>query len=387
MPDFLLVVFGAVLGLIFGSFGTVVAYRVPRGESIASGRSKCPNCGHTITAVENIPLFSYLILGGKCRHCGARISPRYPFIEAVTAILFALAFAKFDFTVEAFVYSFFFWALVVLSVIDLEFKRLPDVITGPALAVGWAGLLVACIVHGSYGSLTPLAIICGVGLVLMAVLSFDLRPGRARASHVEMEADTTAVPDTAPSADASGQAAIAHPTGEAPASAQAPAAVADPSSPGQASSRPAPSKPATRRPTIGLNPIGAVLLAAWFVLFLATFFEGDRFLLSGAAIGATVFGGFFFAMVVLYQKGMGLGDAKLGFLLGTFCGFLGSPDLVAAGLFFAFLLGGLGGVVVLLTGGNRKTPVPFGPYLALGATVSIFAGQWVVDGYQNLLGG
>ena len=90
-----------VLGLIFGSFGTVAAYRIPRHETIVTGRSKCPQCGRQIKAIENIPVISYLALRGRCPGCGERISPRYPLTELVTGVLFALAVAEFGLTLTA----------------------------------------------------------------------------------------------------------------------------------------------------------------------------------------------------------------------------------------------------------------------------------------------
>src|SRR5215218_6213708 len=82
----------AVLGAVMGSFVSVVAYRVPRGESFVGGRSKCPECGAQIAAYDNLPVVSYLILRGRCRHCGARISPRYPLVELGLAALYAVTY-------------------------------------------------------------------------------------------------------------------------------------------------------------------------------------------------------------------------------------------------------------------------------------------------------
>ena len=144
--DPLLTSLAGVLGLIFGSFATVVAYRVPKRESIVSGRSKCPNCGRTIGALENIPVLSWIALRGRCRHCGEPISPRYPLTEVATGLLFALAAWRFGITVTGVVYAAFFWALVVLTVIDLEHKLLPNRIVYPTFLAGWAGLVAAALV-------------------------------------------------------------------------------------------------------------------------------------------------------------------------------------------------------------------------------------------------
>jgi leader peptidase (prepilin peptidase) / N-methyltransferase len=144
--DPLLTSLAGVLGLIFGSFGTVVAYRVPKRESIVSGRSKCPSCGRTIGALENIPVLSWVILRRRCRHCGEPISPRYPLTELATGLLFALAAWHFGITVTGAVYAAFFWVLVVLTVIDLELKILPNRIVYPTFVAGWIGLVAAALV-------------------------------------------------------------------------------------------------------------------------------------------------------------------------------------------------------------------------------------------------
>lgn len=151
-----LVAFG--LGLIFGSFATVVAYRVPRGEGIVTGRSHCPNCGTEITAIENIPLLSYVIQRGRCHHCGARISPRYPVTELATGVMFAAAVIRFEEIQTAIVYAAFFWVLVVLTAIDLEHKLLPNRVVYPAFVVGSIALITLSLIEGNLDRLTDAAI-------------------------------------------------------------------------------------------------------------------------------------------------------------------------------------------------------------------------------------
>jgi leader peptidase (prepilin peptidase)/N-methyltransferase len=146
------------LGLIFGSFATVVAHRIPRHEGIVTGRSKCPSCGHEITAVENIPLISYLLQRGRCRHCGARISPRYPLIEVTTALLFLAAVIRYEVGVQAVVYAAFFWVLVVLTAIDLEHKLLPNRIVYPSFVVGSIALVVLAAIDGEFDRLPDAAL-------------------------------------------------------------------------------------------------------------------------------------------------------------------------------------------------------------------------------------
>ncbi len=153
-----------VLGLIVGSFLNVVIHRLPQmmqrdwhaqcrellelpGEYAAPRhfglvvpRSRCPHCGHGITALENIPLLSYLALKGKCSACGARISPRYPVVELLTAILSVAVAAHFGFGWASVAALLLTWCLIALTFIDLDHQLLPDSITLPLL---WGGLLLS----------------------------------------------------------------------------------------------------------------------------------------------------------------------------------------------------------------------------------------------------
>lgn len=149
-----------LLGLCVGSFLNVVIHRLPkmmeqewhaqcadlRGEtpstaaaplSLARPRSRCPSCGHQITALENIPIISYLLLRGRCSNCATPISPRYPIVEAVTALLSAYALWHFGPTFQAGGALVLIWALIALTVIDFDTQLLPDSITLPLL---WLGL-------------------------------------------------------------------------------------------------------------------------------------------------------------------------------------------------------------------------------------------------------
>lgn len=123
-----------------------------------TGRSRCPECGHEITPLENIPVFAYLALRGRCRHCGARISPRYPIAEAATAVLFVLAVAHFGVTVRAAVFAAFFWVLVVLTVIDLEHKLLPNRVVYPSIVAGAIALTIAALIEGDVDRLPGAAL-------------------------------------------------------------------------------------------------------------------------------------------------------------------------------------------------------------------------------------
>ncbi len=225
-----------------------------------TGRSKCPSCGRTIRAGENIPVFSYLFLGGKCRGCGFRIPVRYPLIELVTGILFGLSAWKFGLSLETIVYAAFFWVLVVLSVIDIEHGLLPNRVVYPSFFAGWIGLATAALVAG----------------------------------------------------------------------------------------------------------------------------EPERLLRMG--LGALIFGGFFFLIAFLVPHGMGLGDVRLAFVLGTFLGYLGAPGVVITGMFLSFAAGAIFGVIAMVvSGADRKAKVRFGPFLALGTAIAVFAGEGLVEGYVSTL--
>jgi leader peptidase (prepilin peptidase)/N-methyltransferase len=134
----------AGLGAIVGSFLNVLVHRMPRDEPFGLGRSRCPRCGATIGWYDNVPILSYLLLRGRCRACSGRISLRYPLVEAVTALLFAIAWSRaralaWEPAALGFLAAAGFAAVVVAaSFIDLEHKILPDRLTlraGPVFGV------------------------------------------------------------------------------------------------------------------------------------------------------------------------------------------------------------------------------------------------------------
>jgi leader peptidase (prepilin peptidase)/N-methyltransferase len=254
-----LAVFCGVLGLIIGSFLNVVIWRVPRGESIVSPPSACPSCGTAIRPRDNIPVLGWLVLRGKCRDCRAPISARYPLVEAGTGVLFAVMALKFGLHPELLAYLYLAAAGLALALIDIDVKRLPDVLTLP-----------------SYG----------VAAALLGVASLD-------DPHV-------------------------------------------------------------------------------FV----------RALLGGSAMFAV-----YFALCFAYPAGMGFGDVKLSGVLGLYTAWLGW-DVWGAGLLLGFFLGGFFGIgLILVKKGGRKTAVPFGPFMLLGALLAILFGHGLVDSYLDLTTG
>ncbi|HEY8816809.1 MAG TPA: prepilin peptidase [Candidatus Dormibacteraeota bacterium] len=135
--------FGFLGGAVTGSFLSVVAHRVPRGESIVGPRSRCASCGAQIAAYDNIPIFSWLLLHGRCRHCGERISARYPLIEIATGLLFALTVLVLHGEPAQLVLGLAFVAtLAAITLTDLELRLIPNkillvsAIAGVALAAG-----------------------------------------------------------------------------------------------------------------------------------------------------------------------------------------------------------------------------------------------------------
>ena len=257
----LLVAGCALLGLIIGSFLNVVIWRVPRGESVVSPPSACPACQSQIKPYDNIPVLSWLILRGRCRSCGEPISARYPLVEALTAVVFALLAWRFDVTAQLPAYLYLGAIGVALAFIDLDTKRLPDVLTLPSYAVALVLLGVAAAVDGTWDSLL-------------------------------------------------------------------------------------------------------------------------RAVLGGLALGA-----FYFALWFVYPSGMGFGDVKFAGVLGIYLGWI-SWGTVALGAFTGFLLGGVVGAFMLATKrATRKTGIPFGPFMILGALLAILWGQPVIDWYAAFVTG
>lgn len=186
-----------LMGLFVGSFLNVVVYRLPkmmereweaqaaelRGEeapprerfNLATPRSRCSHCGHGITALENIPLVSYVVLRGRCAHCRASIGSRYPIVELLTAVLSGYAAWHFGFGLAGVGALVFIWAMVALAFIDLDTQLLPDQITLPLL---WLGL--ALNLGGGFVALSDAVVGAMLGyLVLWSVFwLFKLATGK-----------------------------------------------------------------------------------------------------------------------------------------------------------------------------------------------------------------
>ncbi|MFN3476470.1 MAG: prepilin peptidase [Candidatus Methylomirabilales bacterium] len=137
-----IIVPAVLLGLIVGSFLNVVVYRLPRGEGLLRPGSRCPVCKIPIKAYDNIPIWSFLWLKGRCRACEARISWRYPLVEALTALLFVFVLGRFGISVRSLFLLLFLSALVVVTFIDFEHQMIPHAITLVGIPLGLLGSVV-----------------------------------------------------------------------------------------------------------------------------------------------------------------------------------------------------------------------------------------------------
>jgi len=175
----------ALFGLVFGSFANVVIWRFPRGESLSHPDSHCPVCETPIIWRDNIPVLSWLLLRGKCRACGVRISPRYPIVELMSGVLWVLAGVRFGMTLQTAFAIAFFYFLLLLTWIDLDTMRLPNALVGWLALIGLAGAAIAqftgvpatpLIGESVLGVTSPLlmavigALVCAVPALLLSMI-------------------------------------------------------------------------------------------------------------------------------------------------------------------------------------------------------------------------
>lgn len=246
-------------GLVFGSFLTVAIARIPAGESVVRPRSRCPSCGTEIRSRDNIPVVSWLLLRGRCRSCGARISPVYPLTELACAGLFVAAALTFEDGWIAALLAPFLALLVAITVIDIRHRIIPNRLVYPSVVVAAVYLVVA----------------------------------RQAGSSVD---------------------------------------------------------------------------------------------LVDAGIGFLAYGGGLLVIAFIAPRGMGMGDVKLAALVGLVLGAVGIRFVgVAAGL--GILVGGVAAIVALLLGASRKSGLPYGPSIAVGAGIAAFAGDQIADAYLRFVTG
>ena len=169
-------VFAVLFGLALGSFLNVCIYRIPLRKSIVRPPSSCPQCGRQIRFYDNIPVLSYILLLGRCRHCRHPISPQYPVVEAATGLLSLALFVKVGASPE-FVFLLLFGAsLIAIAFIDLQHKIIPDVLSIPGMIVGFIYSLLP------FSSMTwmdsMIGIVGGGGFLLLVGLAFEKMTGR-----------------------------------------------------------------------------------------------------------------------------------------------------------------------------------------------------------------
>jgi leader peptidase (prepilin peptidase)/N-methyltransferase len=165
----------ASFGLILGSFLNVVAYRLPRGESLATPASRCPGCDTPIKPYDNVPVLSWLLLRGRCRACGTSIAWRYPLVELLTGVLMALVVVRFGADADVWLGLAFVLLLVPVTVIDLDFRIIPNklMIAGTVVALAILAItrpddlpehLIAAFAAGGFLLVAAIAYPAGMGM-------------------------------------------------------------------------------------------------------------------------------------------------------------------------------------------------------------------------------
>ncbi len=167
LSTFLPIVFFA-FGLVLGSFFNVLIHRIPNGKSLIHPSSSCPRCSEPIKPYDNIPIFSYLILRGKCRHCGAVISWRYPIVELLSGLMFVWCYYYFGLSLQIIPAIMMVSIMLVITFIDIDKLIIPDKITFPGMLLG---LLFSLLPGGlSIGESVIGLVVGGVVLYLIALL-------------------------------------------------------------------------------------------------------------------------------------------------------------------------------------------------------------------------
>ena len=174
-PHMTLSLFALVIGMVVGSFLNVCIWRLPKGESVVFPPSHCPKCAYRIRWYDNIPLFSYLMLRGKCRGCGIHISLQYPLVELLNGLLTLALFLHFGPTLPFIVLFLFCSALVVITFIDLEHQIIPDEISLPGIVIGF---IFSFFLQGHTWLNSLLGILLGGGSLLLVAYVYQLMTGK-----------------------------------------------------------------------------------------------------------------------------------------------------------------------------------------------------------------
>lgn len=380
------VVFAGVLGAVIGSFANVVVYRLPRGESVAFPGSRCPSCGRHLGPVDLVPVLSYLFLRGRCRTCGARISPRYPLVETLMALLFALLAVlvpPLDHGVALLALLAVVAMLVMAALIDIEHYILPDALTLPALGIALLGSLAwrdvpslpgpHDAVVGALVGAGVLVLINRIGaLVLRRLADTSERLWPISLDQVNVAAVVGALAGLVPGLVAGALSLVVNLVSRA--TVRVPEQLA-----------------------YGLWALALVLSTTSFTVPTVSAVSGSVMAAGAfAVLGATYW---WLADLAAARRApgdaaasekpgeeddepvaMGFGDVKLAAALGAFLGW----ERLLVGVFLAVTLGAVGGIIGRLAGGTRM--IPFGPYLLLGALCALVFGGSIIDWYLGLLG-
>lgn len=164
-------VFAFLFGMMVGSFLNVCIYRIPAGKSIVYPPSGCPACGHRIRWYENIPVFSWLALRGRCSGCGAPISLQYPLVELLTGFLFMMAYIQWNFSVDLPFVFIYLALLIVIAGIDIKAQIVPHVLTIPGMLLG---LLYAYLAPERSLLYAVAGLFIGSGFLLIVIIVFYL---------------------------------------------------------------------------------------------------------------------------------------------------------------------------------------------------------------------
>lgn len=377
--DTLIVIFAGIFGLLVGSFSNVLIWRLPRRENIAFPPSHCPKCDHQLHAIDLIPLFSWLSLGGKCRYCKAPINPRYPIVEAVTGVAYAAIAALYPVTTYGIAplgLMFLFTILLAGSLIDLAVFELPDELTlvGVALGLLFAGL------HGGVGTLPSLpeavnGALMGAGIVVLIDLlgSWVMRRFRER-QYPEFPIGYQ-------------QISLGLLVGAwfGPVAALLAAAVSMLVNMGARKVVPIP-----EIITLGGFFISLALSSSGMGPNLINFLQNG---LAGAGAASLLCGVYWWIANARNKDSdtaeddtpgdpvaMGFGDVKLMAAIGAFLGW----QAVLVALVVSVFAGAIIGVAMMAMKKGNK--IPFGPYLAIGAVVALFWGEPIIRWYTGMLG-
>ena len=156
-----------ILGLIVGSFSSVCVYRIPKNESIIFPASRCPKCSSPIKPVDNIPLLSYILLKGRCRNCGNKISTQYPIVEFLTGLIYLIICLIYGLSIQSLIYIILSSALIIIAFIDLNEQIVPDVISLPGIAIGF--IISFFVPYISFIN-SALGVLVGGGIILIIAL-------------------------------------------------------------------------------------------------------------------------------------------------------------------------------------------------------------------------